>query len=112
MVFHDRHEIALEQSSASKPLPLPSTLEDEASNHSRRHHKSTNDRRAHQSLLRNLVVNQPLQAPRLEIPRLVLQEQVVVPSRLGIAAQFVVSQRQVVKTLPPALRGAAEDFRQ
>lgn len=42
--------------------------------------------------------------------RLQIQQQLVVAPRLGIVAQLVVPEREIVEALSPPLRRVAEDF--
>lgn len=89
------------------PLPLCS-LEEQSSNNTRRHSQSSNNRHPDQALFRDLILDQLAQALCLQVPRLDVQQTVVVTLRLGVVAQFVVSQREVVETFSSAVRALAE----
>lgn len=95
-----------------QPSPLPRSPENQPSNHTRCDSQPAHDRRAHQALLVDLVVNQPFEAACLQVRRLEPQQQLVVPARVGVVAQLVVAQRQVVEALAPPLRRVAVDLRQ
>src|ERR1700712_115974 len=64
----------------------------------------------HQSLLGHLIVDQSPQIRRLHVHRLLVQQQIIVPPRLAVVAQLVVSQCQVVQTFATSLGRHAEDL--
>jgi hypothetical protein len=70
----------------------------------------THNRHPDQSLPLHLLVDQLPQTLRLQIPRLQIQQQVVIPPRLGVVAQLVVAQREIVQTLASAVGAGAEDL--
>lgn len=92
-------------------LPLLSPEQDPP-DHAGGHGDAADDGDAHQPLPGHAVVDEPAQVRRLEVGRLLVQQQVVVSSGVGVVAELVVPQRQVVQALAAALRRYPEDLRQ
>lgn len=91
----------------SPPLRVP---HQERPHHAGGHGHAAHDRHAHEPLLGDLVVDELPQVRRLQVRRLRLEELVVVPPRLGVVAQLVVAEGQVVEALAAAFRGGTEDL--
>jgi hypothetical protein len=91
-------------------LPLPRTLQQKAPHNPRRNRDSSHDSHAHHALLCHLIIDQVLQAASLQIRRLQLQQQLVVPPCFCVVSQLVVAQRKVVEAFAAALARVAEDF--
>ena len=64
---------------------------------------------AHEALLGHLVVDELAQVGGLQVGGFAVEEHVVVAAGLGIAAQLVVAEGEVVQALAPALGRDAED---
>lgn len=96
--FHYRH------------LSPPRVPHQHASHDAHRHCSRTDDSHTIQPLSLHLIINQAPQALRLQIPRLDVQQTVIIPLRLAKVAQFVVPQPQIVQALSPPLRACAVDF--
>jgi hypothetical protein len=65
---------------------------------------------AHETLPRDLVVDELAQVGGLEVGGLALEEQVIVAAGLGVAAELIVAESEVVEALAAALGGQAEDL--
>lgn len=91
-------------------LPSPGTFKQHASYHARRDGNPTQDRNTHEAFFRNLIIYQSPQAARLKIPRLMVDQEIVVPPCFRVVAELVVSQSQIEETFAPALGGCAEDL--
>lgn len=75
-----------------------------------RHGEAAHDRDTHQALPRHLVVYQRPQVGGLQVGRLLLEQEVVVPPSLGVVAQLEVTECQVVEALAAAFGRDAEDL--
>jgi len=115
-MFQTKHAFRLQYpSSQLHPYPhhlspLPCPLQQEAPHDPRRNRNPPNDSHTNHPLLRHLVVNQILQASRLQIRRLQLQQQLIVSPCFRVVSQLVVAQRKVVEAFAAALARVAEDF--
>lgn len=89
--------------------PLPRVPQDKRSHDTRSDANTAKNSDAHESLPCDLVVDELSQVRGLEVGRLLIEEQVVVPAGLGVVAELVVSEGEVVEALATALGGGAED---
>lgn len=89
---------------------LCGTLEDKTAYYSGRKSQPTHDRDAHQTLFGDLVIDQRAEAGGLQVPRLLLKEQIIVAPGFTVVSKLVVPQSQVVETFTSSLWGCAEDF--
>lgn len=95
----------------NQKLPLPAHVPDKYSTDDAGSNcNATNDGSTQQSLLGDLVVDQRPQVCRLEVRRLLAEQQVIVPSRLCVVSEFVVAQGEVVQAFTAAFGGCAEYF--
>lgn len=85
------------------PSPPPHALEEETAQHRGSNGDAAHDGRSQKPLLGHLVVDQALEAGRLEVTRLLLQQSVVVSPCLAVVAQLVVSERQKVRAFAAPL---------
>lgn len=91
-------------------LPPARAPDEQASHYTCGHRDAAHDGNAHQTLLRDAVVDECLQAAGLEIGRLEVEQQLVVTAGLGIVAELVVAKRKVVKAFATALGAVAKDL--
>ena len=91
-------------------LPPPGSLEYQTPYHSGRNSHPTDNRHAHQTLLRDLVVDQALQTRSLHVGRFMLQQGLVISPRLCVVPQLEVPQRQIVQALPSAFWSTSVDL--
>lgn len=87
--------------------PLPHQQADPPNDSSR---YTTDDSNPHQSFLGDLVIDQASEAVRLEIMRFEVEQRGIIAASVGVVAELVVAQREVVQALPAAVGRGAEDL--
>lgn len=87
----------------------PGISEDEGPHHTRSDADAAEDGDAHEPLLGDLVVDELAEVARLQVGGLLLDEELVVAASLGVVAELVVAEGEVVEALAAALGGEAED---
>lgn len=91
-------------------LPLSGILHDKGTDDASNQTDAAENGDTKESFLGYLVVDELAQVGGLQVGRLLVEEQVVVPASLAVAAELVVAEREVVEAFAAALRGDAEDF--
>lgn len=106
-----RSKTKKKQKGTKKKSPLPlGTLENQAANNASSNSQTADNGHTDQALPGNLVVNQALEALGLQIVLLQIEQQLVVASGLGVIAQLVVAEGEVVEAFAAAVGRGAEDF--
>ena len=90
-------------------LPPPCAPKNQPPDNPRHDRHAPQNSHADQPFLLHLLVNQALQALRLQVLRLEVQQQLVVAAGFGVGPEFVVAEGEVVEAFAAALRRVAED---
>ena len=93
-------------------LPPARIPHKESTHNTSRNTHTTENRHTHKTFLGDLVVDELAQVSGLEVGGLALEEEVVVAAGLGVVAELVVAEGEVVEAFAAALGGDAEDIRE
>lgn len=106
IIVHEYFLIVITGSSPSR------SLQQKCAHQSCSNGDASHDRRTHESLFCDFVIDQLFQASGLQVRRLQLQQEFVISSCLSVITELVIAERKVVETFASSFAGVAENLRE